>query len=258
MINEENLIKDINNYYPALQESFEGVSKKFIETINYYILHSKLNIKTTNTIFLKGISIITNIFKLILYYTKNLELTVSTCNRGIFYYIEYINQINEKDNEYVFVNLNLKDAITYVYRKTIFLIDDSYKKSYVLEESEKLLFNTFNTFTNFYIKIMHSVFNSINLKLIDQNELDSNLLNLYNCINNIQKYTILQKKLTIQNKEGSLKQQYLEKNLKIFDLLVDSNYSLDNNNIINPEEKNNKLIFNNICLMIEDKIKELT
>ena len=105
---------------------------------------------------------------------------------------------------------------------------------------------------------MHSVFNSINLKLTDQNELDSNLLNLYNCINNIQKYTILQKKLTIQNKENSLKQQYLEKNLKIFNLLVDSNYSLNNNNIINPEENNNKLIFNHICLTIEDKIKELT
>ena len=49
-------------------------------------------------------------------------------------------------------------------------------------------------FTTFYIKIMHNIFNSINLKLIDENELDSNLLNLYNCINNIQKYSILPKK----------------------------------------------------------------
>ena len=257
MINEENLIKDKSNYYSNLQEPFETICKKFIETINYYILHSKLNIKTSNTIFLKGISIITNIFKLILYYTKNLELTVSTTNRGIFYYIEYINQINEKDNEYVFVNLNLKDAITYVYRKTIFLIDDNFKKTYILEETEKITFDTFNMFTTFYIKIMHNIFNSINLKLIDENELDSNLLNLYNCINNIQKYSILPKKLTVQNKEKSLQQQYLEKNLQIFNLLIDTDFSFNKDNILNSKE-NSKIIFNNICLIIEDKIKKLT
>ncbi len=257
MINEENLIKDKSNYNSKLKQPFENICKKFIETINYYILHSKLNIKTSNSIFLKGISIITNIFKLILYYTKNLELTVSTSNRGIFYYIEYINQINEKDNEYVFVNLNLKDAITYVYRKTIFLIDDNFKKTYILEETEKSTFDAFNIFTTFYIKIMHTVFNSVNLKLIDENELDSNLLNLYNCINNIQKYSILSKKNTVQNKEKSLQQQYLEKNIQIFNLLIDTDYSYSNDNILNPKE-NIKIIFNNICLIIEDNFKKLT
>lgn len=251
MNEEENNIKDKNNYNLKLNESFEIVCKKYIESINYYILHSKLNIKTTNYMFLKGISISTNVFKLILYYTKNLDLTIATCNRGIFYYIEYINQINEKDNDFLFVQLNLKDAINYVYRKTIFYIDDNHKKTIVNNESEKNFFDTFSIFTNFYIKIVHNIFNSINITLIDENELDSNLLNLYHTIINIIRY----KNVLIQkNVKNDLINEHIEKNKKILDYLLNTSF---NNENLNEHNTNIKYIINNICLKLENYTKDL-
>jgi len=251
MNDEENNIKDKSNYNSKINESFEVVCKKYIESINYYILHSKLNTKTTNYMFLKGVSISTNVFKLILYYTKNLDLTISTCNRGIFYYIEYINQINEKDNDFLFVQLNLKDAINYVYRKTIFFIDDNHKKTLVNNESEKYFFDTFSLFTNFYIKIIHNIFNNINILSLDETEVDSNLLNLYHTIINIIRYKKIQKNHIVKN---DLVKENLEKIKKILDYLLNVSFTNEN---LNENNKNIKYIINNICLKMENYTKDL-
>ena len=245
MNNDENNIKDKTIYNSNLDESFEIISKKYLECINYYILHSKLNTNTSNLIFLKGVSISTNIFKTILYYTKNLDLTVSTCNRGIFYYIEYINQINEKDNDFLFVQLNLKDAVIYVYRKTIFLIDDYHKKTCTHNEFENCLFNTLNIFTNFYIKIMHTIFNNINVLTLDENELDSNLLNLYHYLSSITKFKTVQKYPI----KRELMKDNLENKMKLFEYLLNS--TLLENNSCDKDSKNLKVIINKIRSRVE-------
>jgi hypothetical protein len=185
MTSEELDLTDSSNYRILCEDRFESVSKKYMEIINYYILHSKINMNTSNYIFLKGIYIVTNVFKIIYYYTKNLELTVNYSNRAAFYYIEYVNQINDKDSDFVFVNLNLKDAVIYVYRKSIYEINDSYKKTVVNNKHEEILFDSIHNFTTFYCQIIQFIFNKINIENMDEKELDGSLLNIYYFLDNI-------------------------------------------------------------------------
>ena len=68
----------------------------------------------------KGNSYVAHIFIILLHYAKNLGLTIHHCKTAIVYYVEYINQITDKDDN-MFFNLSLKDAIIYVYTKTIYV-----------------------------------------------------------------------------------------------------------------------------------------
>ena len=246
MSSEEMNLKDSSNYRILCEDRFETISKKYMEIINYYILHSKINMKTTNYIFLKGIYIVTNVFKIIYYYTKNLELTVNYSNRAAFYYIEYVNQINEKDSEFVFVNLNLKDAIIYVYRKSIYEINDSYKKTIVNNKHEEILFDSINNFTLFYCQIIHFIFNKINIENIDEKEVDSSLLNLYYFLDKICKNDSIDIDTDILNLLNH--KNTMNKNV-IFKDMLDTNFTCS-------EISNLKTIITSICVDIECRIKE--
>jgi hypothetical protein len=246
MSTEEMNLKDSSNYHFLCEDQFETISKKYMEIINYYILHSKINMKTTNYIFLKGIYVITNIFKIIYYYTKNLDITVNYSNKAAFYYIEYVNQINEKDSEFVFVNLNLKDAIIYVYRKSIYEINDSYKKNVVNNKHEEILFDSINNFTLFYCQIIQFIFNKINIANIDEKELDSSLLNIYYFLVNLSKNDSSDINTDILN---LLNRKTIKKKNIIFKNMIDTKFTYSGTNDL-------KTIVNHICIDIECKIKE--
>ena len=93
----------------------------FVTIIYSSICHAE-NIKLQNQIYLKfivirGLETITNVFSIILYYTKNIDLTYFQCQKSFYYYIEFIGQISEEQHS--FLQLNSRDAITYVYKKTL-------------------------------------------------------------------------------------------------------------------------------------------
>ena len=59
-------------------------------------------------------------------------------NKSFLYYIEFIEQIGEEGN--TFLQLSSKDAVLFVYKKTLFEINTDYKKNmeYTKEESETI------------------------------------------------------------------------------------------------------------------------
>tara|TARA_B100000902_G_scaffold272817_1_gene258734 strand:- start:2185 stop:2874 length:690 start_codon:yes stop_codon:yes gene_type:complete len=61
-------------------------------------------------------------------YTKNLDLTVYHCQKSFYYYIEFIGQIGDSNHQ--FLQLNSKDAALFVLKKTIFEINEDYRKTY--------------------------------------------------------------------------------------------------------------------------------
>ena len=81
-------------------------------------------------------------------YTKNLELTVHHCKKAFLYYVEFIGQIG--DDNHTFLQLNSKDATLFVYKKTIFDINNEYKKkvTYTLNETKKLKCETHTLILN--------------------------------------------------------------------------------------------------------------
>ena len=79
---------------------------------------------------------LSHVFIILLHYSKNLNLTIHHCKTSIVYYVEYINQITDKDDN-MFFNLSLKDAIIYVYTKSIYVVPEDIRKEHVLTILEK-------------------------------------------------------------------------------------------------------------------------
>ena len=71
-------------------------------------------------------------------YTNNLDLTYNNTQRALYYYIEFISQIS--DDEHSFLNLTSHDATMFIYKKTLFEIDDDYKKKFVQTPEMSTLF----------------------------------------------------------------------------------------------------------------------
>jgi hypothetical protein len=147
---KENMDISLKDIYSCLKLLIEQYIKCCLEsnTIDKYYVD-------------KGINIIINVFKLILLYTKNLEITKMYSINSIYYYIEYINQISNKESEIVFVNLTVNDAILYVYRKSIYEISDSYKKKFALSTVDKIKFKTIGYLVLSYQSMYSSYINTV-------------------------------------------------------------------------------------------------
>ena len=112
--------KQILDYNP--NEILTKYNELLNEYLNYFIENNKIkNPNYLKFIVIRGIETITHVFNTILHYTKNLEITYLHCQKAYYYYTEFICQISEDQN--VFLQLSSKDAIMYVYKKTIYEIN---------------------------------------------------------------------------------------------------------------------------------------
>lgn len=132
------MIFDISNtkdYLNELKPTNQEIIKNYSVLVKEYLELFQANVRFNNSfylnnIFMKGFAALNHIFNLILLYTKNINLAFTYCQKSIFYYIEFIDQISEDANS--FLQLNSHDAVLFVYKKTIYEIDNDYRKNYVL------------------------------------------------------------------------------------------------------------------------------
>jgi len=95
-------------------------------------------------------------FKILLMYTKNLELTIYQCKKALYYYIEFIGQISDVSLHHSYLQLNSKDATLFVYKKTIYDINNIYRKKFTLDDNEQELLNSIsNIITLFNASLFH-------------------------------------------------------------------------------------------------------
>ena len=143
--------------------------------MNYFVENNKIkNPNYLKFIVIRGIETITHVFNTILHYTKNLEITYLHCQKAYYYYTEFICQISEDQN--VFLQLSSKDAIMYVYKKTIYEINNEYKKNMadlLPDELDKINYVTehiilFKTLVSIIINNEKFLNKDDNTKLIDQ------------------------------------------------------------------------------------------
>ena len=126
-------LNNIDNYKPHYVESSCEIFAKYLSLMGEYILQCMDNIHMRNTryyeyVINKGLQTISHVFLSLFLYTKNLNLTVFHCQKAIYYYIEFIGQIG--DDNHSFLQLNSKDAALFVYKKTIFEIDNAFRKEF--------------------------------------------------------------------------------------------------------------------------------
>tara|TARA_Y100000992_G_scaffold300511_1_gene269322 strand:- start:610 stop:1431 length:822 start_codon:yes stop_codon:yes gene_type:complete len=151
-------IYDTENYkksFSAMQ--YKHFTKLFIELINEFLAHlcDKILLQNQSKYFFvlqRGIETITHIFRSLLLYTKNIELTIYHCKRAYIYYVEFIGQIGDDKNTYL--QLNSKDATLFVYKKTLFEINNEYRKNFTIDNKDKTILETTNRLNKIYTQIL--------------------------------------------------------------------------------------------------------
>ena len=142
------------NYKPSIKNSVLEILNKFIEVILEYMRFisekvAKKNKKYNNFLFERGLKTLIHVFSIIFYYTKNLELSFYHTQKAYYFYIEFIEQIS--DDNITFLQLSSKDAILFVYKKTIFELNNDYKKNIKeLSLEEQNILETVNLYINMY------------------------------------------------------------------------------------------------------------
>jgi hypothetical protein len=176
MQNNKYSLINTNNYNNFLIYNLKEIINNYIHILLNYILlfNQKIDINDNNIklfIFKKGISTINNVFLFILYYTKNLEVTFYHSQHSYIFYVEFIEQLNFNSSNYV--KLTVNDAITFVYKKNIYNVNNSINN---ITEQEKQIFGQIEELLKIYSEII-DIFISIN---------NFNLLELKNIIDNFQ------------------------------------------------------------------------
>jgi hypothetical protein len=128
--NDPNIYKSKED--EALTEDI--IYANFLKLIDTFHILFKKNIMTKNLryqdfIYLQGMKCLNHVFILLINYTNNLQFTYYHCEKGIYYFTEFISQI---ENENSFLKLSSIDAIIFVYKKTIYninkkMIDNSHR-----------------------------------------------------------------------------------------------------------------------------------
>jgi hypothetical protein len=104
-------------------------------------------------IFTRGLDTIITVFKIMLFYTKNLDLTYYHSQKAFYFYVEFIEQISNDQN--TFLQLSSREACVFVYKKTIYELVNDYKKINELNwKEEKVIFNNINKYLFTYKNII--------------------------------------------------------------------------------------------------------
>lgn len=161
----KNSISSIENYNNSLKEDYIKIINRYNKLITEYLKHCYDNMFIQNEEYKKyivyqGILTITHVFKMLLVYTKNIELTYFNCQKAYVYYIEFIGQISEDNHS--FLQLNSKDATLFVYKKTIFEINNDIKKNYKSDEDTKKIINKTDLVIDIYNEIINKILTNNN------------------------------------------------------------------------------------------------
>lgn len=152
------------NYKSSIQNSISDILTKFVKVLLEYMrfISEKIIMKNKlyfRFIFERGLETIIHVFSVILYYTKNLELTIYHTQKAYYFYIEFIEQIS--DDTVTFLQLSSRDAILFVYKKTIFDINNEYRKTIPdSTQDEKNILSTVDSYTYIYKNIALFIINN--------------------------------------------------------------------------------------------------
>lgn len=122
---DTNSLKD-QPFNKELNRPIAEIVEKYIALIGEYyaFIRENPNIihkKQYPYLLARGLDTITHVFTIILFYTKNLEITYYHSQKSFYFYVEFIEQILDAQN--AFLHLDSRDASIFVYKKTIYEIN---------------------------------------------------------------------------------------------------------------------------------------
>jgi hypothetical protein len=169
---EQNSLSDPNNYKPVLDTKLDIILNKYslltIEYINFLNKHMKIKNQVNSKFFIvRGLEMLTTIFNYMLYYTNNIDLTYINCQNSIYFYVEFITQIN--DTEQLFLQLSSRDAVIYVYKKTIFEIpSQNIEKTQEECKKHRLIDEYIQLYKTILLKSINQHIDTLNIELYEK------------------------------------------------------------------------------------------
>ncbi len=155
---KKNNIYNSNNYNDTLPNTSKILSS-YLEIVNEYVVYTIENIKLKGEmmdhILNRGLKILKHIFSILLLYTKNLNLVLYHGKKSYLYFVEFIDQIGEDNHSYL--QLTSKDAVLFVYKKTIFEINNEFKTKMTLTDYEKLELKNIGYTLKIFNEIIYSI-----------------------------------------------------------------------------------------------------
>ena len=156
---------NVENYNKELDKElyYKGLSL-YISIGNQCIKYLLKNLTTTNKEYIifiieRGIKTITHVYNFLIMYTKNINLLEHHLEKAYLYYVEFVSQIGEESNTYI--KLNSKDATLFVYKKTIYDINNDYRHKFKLVNTDVIFLNKMNSFMEIYNNILINITNLI-------------------------------------------------------------------------------------------------
>ena len=156
---------NIENYKAELTDTIYDIINKYNMLIIEYF---KLNINNEKGLNTRGLDTISRVFEIMLYYTKNLDMTYYHSQKAFYFYGEFINQIIDPKiiDSNNFLQLSSFDATLFVYKKTIFEINVHVQKSIqLIVESDKHKLDILSVYI-IILKIMCEIKVPTNLNVI--------------------------------------------------------------------------------------------
>jgi hypothetical protein len=175
MINNYENIQDIKTVKSELKKEYinEYVSK-YVVIITEFILYnsSKKHYRTleyNQYVTYQGIQTLFHIYHQLLMHTKNIDLVSYHVQKAYYYYIEFISQINKEQHS--FLQFNIKDAIMFIYKKTIFNLDKQLTSTLSTSETDEYILRNLYEVTN---KINHLLMYVTDIIRINSNQDNEN------------------------------------------------------------------------------------
>lgn len=126
-VNNKFSLSNTNDYKDEIGfDVKEAVNLYIILVIEYCnIIKDKIKYKKCDIfVIIRGLDTLTNVFKIIMLYTKNIDYVCCYTQKAFYYYIEFITQTSEMER--LFLQMTSRDAVIYVYKKTICEINKNF------------------------------------------------------------------------------------------------------------------------------------
>jgi hypothetical protein len=150
---------DTINYKEKVTDTPLDVANKFSNIIMEYMNIYLTNHKPNRFIFIRGVKTLVHVFSFLFYYTQNLELTYYHTQKAFYYYNEFIQQTSNVS----FLNLTSRDAVLFVYKKTIYELNKDYVKdtSKVKKNQDIFILSAIESYLNMYQHMLEFVISHV-------------------------------------------------------------------------------------------------
>ena len=151
-------IIDVANYNTVLPpKSLKSYVDKYVSIVSEFLLYIAEHVVMQDHAYYafviqRGLETLKHCFKHILLYTRNLDLTIFNCKKALYYYVEFIGQI--ADDSHSYLQLNSKDATLFVYKKTIFDINNDHRKVFHMTDEERQLMEAISRSINCFHELI--------------------------------------------------------------------------------------------------------